>query len=97
MNMSVTEFVVPPAIVGRNRSVWREIIDAVMEGAPERLRTKSPNILHGISTTYHRCCELSLSVVTYAHKRGLRRRGDRPDVEAKQRYRASAQLTRMIE
>jgi hypothetical protein len=27
MNMSVTEFVVPPAIVGRSRSVWREIID----------------------------------------------------------------------
>jgi hypothetical protein len=34
MNMSVTEFVVPPAIVGRNRSVWREIIDTVMEGPP---------------------------------------------------------------
>ena len=32
MNMSITEFVVPPAIVGRNRSVWREIIDTVMEG-----------------------------------------------------------------
>src|SRR5215471_2823483 len=24
MNMSVTEFVVPPAIVGRSRSVWRD-------------------------------------------------------------------------
>ena len=34
MNMSVTEFVVPPAIVGRSRSVWREIIDTVMEGPP---------------------------------------------------------------
>ena len=34
MNMSVTEFVVPPAIVGRNRSVWREIIDTVIEGPP---------------------------------------------------------------
>ena len=34
MNMSVTEFVVPPAIVGRNRSVWREIIETVMEGGP---------------------------------------------------------------
>jgi len=34
MNMSVTEFVVPPAIVGRNGSVWREIIDTVMEGSP---------------------------------------------------------------
>jgi hypothetical protein len=32
MNMSVTEFVVPPAIVGRSRSVWREIIDTVIEG-----------------------------------------------------------------
>ena len=34
MNMSVREFVVPPAIVGRNRSVWREIIDTVMLGPP---------------------------------------------------------------
>jgi len=34
MNMTVTEFVVPPVIVGRNRSVWREIIDTVMEGPP---------------------------------------------------------------
>ena len=32
MNMSVTQFVVPPAIVGRSRSVWHEIIDTVMEG-----------------------------------------------------------------
>jgi hypothetical protein len=34
MNMSVTEFVVPPAIVGRSRSIWHEIIDTVLEGAP---------------------------------------------------------------
>jgi hypothetical protein len=34
MNMSVTEFGVPPAIVGRDRSVWREIIDTVIEGPP---------------------------------------------------------------
>jgi hypothetical protein len=34
MNMSVTQFVVPPAIVGRSRSVWREIIDTVTEGPP---------------------------------------------------------------
>ena len=34
MNMSVTEFVVPPAIVGRSRSIWREIIDTVFEGPP---------------------------------------------------------------
>ena len=30
--MSVTQFVVPPAIVGRSRSVWHEIIDTVIEG-----------------------------------------------------------------
>jgi len=41
MNMSVTEFVVPPAIGGRNRLVWREIIDTVMEGPP---RTASDEI-----------------------------------------------------
>ena len=32
MNMSVMEFGVPPAIVGRSRSVWREIIETVIEG-----------------------------------------------------------------
>jgi len=34
MNMSVMEFVVPPAIVGRSRSIWHEIIDTVIEGPP---------------------------------------------------------------
>jgi hypothetical protein len=34
MNMSVTQFAVAPAMVGRNRSVWREIIDTVIEGPP---------------------------------------------------------------
>ena len=34
MNMSVTHFVVQPAIVGCNRSVWRQIIDTVIEGPP---------------------------------------------------------------
>ena len=34
MNMSVTQFVVPPAVVGGNRSVWRQIIDTVIEGPP---------------------------------------------------------------
>jgi hypothetical protein len=29
MNMSVRQFVVPPAVVGCNRSVWRQIIDTV--------------------------------------------------------------------
>ena len=32
MNMSVTQFVVPPAIVGRSRSIWHEIIDTVIQG-----------------------------------------------------------------
>jgi hypothetical protein len=36
MNMSVTQFVVPPAIGGRNRSVWREIIDTVIEVCPDQ-------------------------------------------------------------
>ena len=34
MNMSVMEFVVPPAIVWRSRSLWHEIIDTVIEGPP---------------------------------------------------------------
>ena len=34
MNMSVTQFVVPPAIVARGRSIWHEIIDTVIEGPP---------------------------------------------------------------
>ena len=34
MNMSVMEFVVPPAIVGRSRPLWHEIIDTVIEGSP---------------------------------------------------------------
>lgn len=32
MNMLVTQFVVPPDIVGRSRSLWHEIIDTVIEG-----------------------------------------------------------------
>ena len=32
MRMSVTQFVVPPAIAGRSRSFWREIIDTAIEG-----------------------------------------------------------------
>jgi hypothetical protein len=34
MNMSVTQFPVAAAMVGRTRSFWRQIIDAVVEGAP---------------------------------------------------------------
>ena len=32
MNMSVTQFVQAPGSVARSRSVWREIIDTVIEG-----------------------------------------------------------------
>ena len=35
MNMSVTHFVVQPAIVRRSRSVWCQIIDTLIEG-PQR-------------------------------------------------------------
>jgi hypothetical protein len=34
MNMSVTQFTVASAMVGRSRSVWREIMDTVIEGPP---------------------------------------------------------------
>ncbi|HKF09902.1 MAG TPA: hypothetical protein VKB89_14475 [Xanthobacteraceae bacterium] len=34
MNVSVTQFAVAPAMIGRKRSVWREIIDMVIEGPP---------------------------------------------------------------
>ena len=34
MNMPVTHVLRPRAMVERNRSFWREIIDTVMEGAP---------------------------------------------------------------
>ena len=32
MNMSVTQFAVSSAMVGRNGTLWRQIIDTVMEG-----------------------------------------------------------------
>ena len=34
MNMSVTQSVQEPAVVGRTRSIWQEIIDTVIEGPP---------------------------------------------------------------
>ena len=34
MNMSVSQFVPAPAMVGRSRSVWHEIMDTVIEGIP---------------------------------------------------------------
>jgi len=46
MNMSVTQFVQAPAIVGRSRSVWQEIIDTVIEGPP---RTAADEIAEYLS------------------------------------------------
>ena len=67
MNMSVMEFGVPPAIVGRSRSVWREIIDTVMEGPPRTAADEITEYLARLSTIYHRRCGLSLSGVTSAY------------------------------
>ena len=101
MNMSVTEFVVPPAIVGRSRSVWREIIDTVMEGPPRTAADEITEYLarhqYDLSPTLrielerrHVCLELQRNLLDDAR--------DRPDVEGlSERIAASAQLTRMIE
>jgi hypothetical protein len=34
MNMSVTQFAAVPATLGRNRSLWSQVIDTVIEGPP---------------------------------------------------------------
>jgi hypothetical protein len=34
MNMSVTRFTVRPTMVRWNRTFWRQVIDAVMQGRP---------------------------------------------------------------
>jgi hypothetical protein len=89
MNMSVTQFVQAPAIVAHGRSVWHEIIDTVIEGPPRTAADEIAEYVHGINTIYHQRCELSLSGVTSAYKRGLRRLGGC--------IAAGAQLTRMME
>ena len=33
MNMSVTQFTVSPAMIGRDRPIWRQLIDTVIEGS----------------------------------------------------------------
>ena len=43
MNMSVSQLVSAPAMVGRSRSVWHEIMDTVIEGTP---RTAADEIAH---------------------------------------------------
>ena len=40
MNMSVTQFAAAPALVGRNRSLWRQVIDTVIEGPPRTTADK---------------------------------------------------------
>jgi hypothetical protein len=67
MNMSVTEFVVPPAIVGRSRSVWREIIDTVMEGPPRTAADEITEYLARHQYDLSPTCGLSLSGVTSAY------------------------------
>ena len=34
MNISVTQVAATPAMVGHNRSLWRQVIDTVIEGPP---------------------------------------------------------------
>jgi len=64
MNISVTQFAQAPAIVAAaDQSGMRSSIRWSRDPG-ERLRTKSPSILHGISTIYRRRCGLSLSGVT---------------------------------
>ena len=83
MNMSVTQFVVPPAVVGCNRSVWRQIIDTVIEGPPRTAADEIDEYLARLSTIYHRRCGSSLSGVmsAYSADEPLRDARDRPDVE----------------
>ena len=69
MNVSVMQFTGAPAMVGRSRSFWHEIIDTVIEGSPRTAANESPNILSGTSTICRRHYGLSSSAVTCAYKR----------------------------
>src|SRR5262249_29742950 len=80
MNMSVTQFVVPPAIVvGRSRSIWHEIIDTVIEGPPA----------NGCGRNRRVSCTASVRFITDVAERALPiaqtnpfdDARDRPDVE----------------
>ena len=91
MNMTVTEFVVPPVIVGRNRSVWREIIDTVMEGPPRTAADEITEYLarhqYDLSPTLR--IELERLVTSaYSTDGPLRRRAR--SAECRPRYRAPA-------
>ena len=50
MNMSVTQFLAPSAVVGCNRSIWRQIIDTVIEGPP---RTAAGEIAEYLARHQH--------------------------------------------
>ena len=69
MNMSVTQFAAAPALVGRNRSLWRQVVDTVIEGPPRTTADKIAGYLTCTSTTCRRRCGLSLRGDTYAYKR----------------------------
>jgi hypothetical protein len=34
MNIPVTQFAAAPAVVGHNRSLWRQVMETVIEGPP---------------------------------------------------------------
>ena len=38
--MSVTQFAAAPALVGRNRSLWRQVVDTVIAGPPRTTADK---------------------------------------------------------
>jgi hypothetical protein len=50
MNMSVTQFTATPAMVERNRSLWRQTIDTVIEGPP---RTAAGQIAEYLSRHHY--------------------------------------------
>jgi hypothetical protein len=47
MNMSGTQFTVASAMLGRNRSLWRQVIDTVVEGPPQTAADKIAEYLAG--------------------------------------------------
>jgi hypothetical protein len=100
MNMSVTQFVVPPAVVGRSRSVWHEIIDTVIEGPPRTAADEVAEYLARHQYDLSRHCGLSLSGVTSAYSAAepLRRRASSVGCRRlSERIATRVQLTRTIE
>src|SRR5215471_8820831 len=58
MNVSVTQFTVAPAMIGRSRSLWHEIIDTVIEGSPRTAANEIAEYLerhqYDLSETYQK-------------------------------------------